>query len=321
MSFLRVLAITLSGLLSGSATAQGGYPERPIRMIVPSSPGGGTDLIARMVAERLGASLGQPVVVENKPGASGNIGVQVVTASEPDGYTILLTYGPNITINPSLFSNAGFAAEDLLPVILLAKSPYVVVVNPDIAASTLEELVTVAKAAPAPLSFSSAPVGSADHIAGELFARATGIELLNVPYPGAAAGLVDVMGGRVDMSFVSIPTSLQHIQAGNLRALGITDSDRAELLPGVPTVSETIPDFEVFTWYGVWVPAATPGPVVETLTEALRAIAESEDVAGFLKGAGYTPAVSTGREFAEFSAAEAERYRLLIEQAGLKVEE
>jgi tripartite-type tricarboxylate transporter receptor subunit TctC len=320
-SGLRAVLIGLLLAAPAGVSAQTAYPDRTVRFVVSASAGGGTDIIARLVAQQLHALWGQPVIVENKAGAAGNLSAQLVARSQPDGYTLFVTFGGVLTINPFLFKEMGFDPDkDFVPVTVLASAPYLMLVNPSaVPAKTVKEFIDFAKAQPTKLNWGSTNKGSPDHLAGELFSIMTGIPMHHIPYRGAADALLDVLGGRVPLGYFSIPSSLTHVRAGKLAALGVSDTARSPLLPDVPTISEAgLPGYEMQTWFAVWTPAGTPAPVVEKLYSGIRTVLDNEAVQKRLIESGYRPGGSPPAEFAKFVKAETEKYGKIIKTIGLE---
>jgi tripartite-type tricarboxylate transporter receptor subunit TctC len=312
------LAILVASGLAPAAFAQT-YPERSIRFIVPAPTGGGTDISARVFGQKMSEYLGQQIIVENKPGASGNIGAQQVARSTPDGYTLLATFGGNITINPHLSSNLGFDPEkDLTPVAQFSSAPYFVVVNPSVPAKSVKELIALAKTQPGMMWASTAP-GAPDHLAGELFRKMANIDIVNVPYKGGAEAVLDIIGGRIPIGFLTIPTTQSHVAAGKLLPLGVSGLTRSPLAPDVPTIHEAaLPGYTVLTWFGLWAPAGTPAPIVEKLHAAVQKSFEDPEVKKRLNAIGLEAAPSgSPAEFGKFIAAELKQYGELIQSIGL----
>src|SRR4051812_48707441 len=261
-----VAVIAAMGFTSGLAQAQG-YPTHSIRLIVPFPPGGATDILARAVAQRWTETLGQAVVVDNRPGAGGNIGSDLVAKAAPDGYTLLMGTVGTHAVNPSLYSQMPYDhIKDFAPVILVAAVPNVMEVNPSVPAKTVAEFIAYAKANPGKINFASSGSGTSIHLAGELFKVMTGVQMTHVPYKGSAPALSDLMGGQVQVMFDNLPPSLPQIKAGKLRALAVTSAQRAPALPDVPTVAEAgLPGYEASSWFGVLAPAGTPPAVIARL--------------------------------------------------------
>jgi tripartite-type tricarboxylate transporter receptor subunit TctC len=320
-SLLRAALVGLLLAIPAGASAQTSYPDRTIRFVVSASAGGGTDIIARLVAQQLHALWGQPVIVENKAGAAGNLSATTVARSAPDGYTLFVTFGGVLTINPFLFKDTGFDAEkDFTPVTVLASAPYLMTVNPDvIPAKTLKDFIAYAKAQPAKLNWGSTNKGSPDHLAGEMFSMMTGVQMNHIPYRGAADALLDVLGGRVPVGYFSVPSSLTHVKSGKLVALGLSDTARSPLLPDVPTISEAgLPGYEMQTWFAVWGPAGMPKPVVDKLYSGINTVLKKEEVRTKLIEGGYKPGGMPPDEFAKFIRSELDKYGKIIKTIGLE---
>src|SRR5690606_34092916 len=249
------------------------YPSRSITMVVPFPAGGPTDIVARVVGQKLSADLGQTVVIDNKPGASSVIGAGQVARAPADGYTLLLNYSGHV-INPYLKADFPFdPLKDFVPIVGLASTPQILVVSPKIKAKSLAELIQQAKTSKEPLSFASSSVGAPGHLAGELFGQMAGVRLMHVPYRGSAPALTDLIGGQVDMMFDSAPSSITFVRSGKLRALGVTSTDRSAVAPELPTLNESgLKGFAITTWYGVWAPKGTPADIVAQLNQALNKV-------------------------------------------------
>src|SRR5687768_16960122 len=258
----------------GTATAQDRYPSKPLRLIVPFAPGGSTDIFARLIAERAQAPLGQPVVVENRAGAAGNIGAEAVARSAPDGYTLLMATTGVMAINNALYRNMTYdAAKDLEPVVYVASITNVLIVPPDFPAKNVAELIAMAKKEPGKLSFASSGAGASTHMSAELFKAMTGTDILHVPYKGSGPALPDLMAGRVHMMFENAPGAMSHIKAGKLRALAQTGLKRSPSLPDIPTLAEAgVPGYESLSWSGIAVPAGTPKAITEKLNTDLNTV-------------------------------------------------
>src|SRR5438552_887575 len=299
---LRALLDFLSLMLLGAALAPwpaaaqttDAWPSRPIRFILPFPPGGGTDILGRIIAERLSASLGQPVVTENRGGAGGNVGAEAAARSAPDGYTIVLV-APSLAISKSLYSKLGYdAVKDFAPVSLVATVPNVMVTHPSVPANTLAEFIRLAKTKPGAMNFGSGGSGTSNHLAGELFNVVAGVKLVHVPYKGVNLAMNDVLAGQVQLVVIGIPAAAPHIKAGRLRALAVIDSKRAAALPDVPTAAEAgLPDFEVTTWYGVLAPAGTPRTIITRLNGEIGKAMHSADMKDRLAAMATEPVTST----------------------------
>lgn len=297
------------------------YPVRSIRLVVPFPPGGPTDVLARIVAIRLGERLGQPVVVDNKPGASGMIGADMVAKAAPDGYTLLANASIHV-INPSLYAKSPYdAIADFAPVSNLADVPLVLAVNPKLPARSVKELVALAKSSKTSLAFASAGNATSQHLSGEAFKLAAGIDMLHVPYKGSAPALTDLIGGQVQLMFDSMPSAMPHVKAGTIRPLAVTTPKRSSALPEVPTVAESgYAGFAISTWYGVWAPAATPPAVVQRLSREIAAIVRLPEVREQFAGLGADPVGNTPTEFAGFVKAELTKWAGIVKRSGAKVD-
>src|SRR5688500_16407984 len=261
--------LACAGWMSTLAGAQSDYPSRPITLVVPFPAGGSTDLVARLVASGMIKSLGQQVVVENRGGAGGNIGSAAVTRTEPDGYTILMGTVATHALNPALYKKMPYdAVEDFAPISLLALIPNVLVVNPDFPARSVPELVDLLKAHPGEYSYASSGNGTPLHLSGELFKSMAGVAMVHVPYKGAGPALVDVIAGHVPIMFDNLPPSLEQIRAGKLRGLAVTTKERAPSMPDLPTIAETLPGYETYSWNAFFAPAGAPKDIIAKLNEA-----------------------------------------------------
>jgi tripartite-type tricarboxylate transporter receptor subunit TctC len=297
------------------------YPSRPIRLVVPFPPGGPTDVLARIVAPRMAERLGQPVVIDNKPGASGMVGADAVAKAAPDGHTLLVNASIHV-INPSLYPKQPYdAIADFAAVSNLADVPLVLAVNPKVPAQSVKELVALARSAKTTLAFASAGNATSQHLSGEAFKVAAGIDMLHVPYKGSAPALTDLIGGQVQLMFDSLPSSMPFVRSGAIRALAVTTPRRSSALPEVPTVAEAgYPGFSMSTWYGVWAPAGTPGAVVQRLSGDIAAIVRLPDVRAQFEKLGAEPVGNTAAEFAAFTKAELVKWAAIVKQSGAKVE-
>jgi len=303
------------------AAAQG-YPSKPIRFVVPYPAGGPLDTVARLLAQKVGEAVKQPVVVDNKPGAGGNIGADIVAKSPPDGYTILMGAVATHAINPTLYASIPYdPVRDFTPITQVASTPNVLVVNPAVPAHDVKGFIAHAKANPGKLNFGSGSTGSAGHLAGELFNTLAGVKMTHVPYKGAAPAMQDLLGGRIDLMFDNLASSLAQVRAGKIRALAVTTARRSALAPELPTIAESgLPEFDVSTWFGVFAPAGVPREVVERLhAEFTRALAAPE-VREKMLALGAEPVGNRPDEFAAFIRREAEKYARLVKASGAKVD-
>ena len=302
--------------------AQGGFPSRPITVIVPNPPGGGSDFAARLFQEGMQAALGQPVVVENRPGANGNIAISAVTRAAPDGHTLLLQYNGYHAGNPAMMQNLTWdPIRDLSIVGMATMAPHVIIVAPNLPVNTLQDFIAHARANPGKLNYASSGNGSIQHIGGVLFARAIGAEMVHVPYRGAAPALQDVAGGRVEM-FITTPSSaIALIQGGRVKALAMASARRAPGLPEVPTTAEAgLPGFTLDAWFALAVPAATPGPVQERLNAAIRGVAETASVRQRAEQGGASTVAMTLPELDALARREVAELGAVIRSAGITIE-
>lgn len=314
---LLAFALALAPLV---AAAQA-YPSKPIRWIVPFPPGGPADLLARAVGAKLQEAFGQSVVVENRPGAAGNLGVDQAAKSPADGYTLVVVPTGNITVNPTLFPNLPYKVSDLAPVTLMANVENVLVVNPGVAAKSMQDLVALAKAKPGSLSFASPGPGSQAHLAGEYVKFAAGVDLTHVAYKGTGPALNDLLGGQISMMFSQTSSALPHIKAGKLRAIGAASARRSAVMPDVPTVAEQgFPGFEATSWYALMVPAGTPQDVIARLhAETVKAV-RAPDLKEKLAGLGAEAVGNSPAELAAQIQREGARWAEVIRKQGLKAE-
>jgi tripartite-type tricarboxylate transporter receptor subunit TctC len=298
------------------------YPTRPITLIVPFPPGGSTTVMARNVADKMSAALGQPVVVENRGGAGGTIGTRSVAKAAPDGYTILLSYTATMAIAPSMNVNAGYdPRKDFVPIGMIGFAPNVLVVHPSLPVRSVAELIAYAKAAPAPVQYGSPGVGTVNHLAGEYLASETGVKLQHVPYKGNGPAMGDLLGGHIPMMFVPIPVALGNVKAGTLRGLAITTAKRSGLLPDLPTLAEGgVPGFDVALRYGLMAPTGTPPAVIARLNKELNAALATEDVKQRLATEGAEALPGTPEAYAADVDADEKKWSGLVKKLGIKVE-
>jgi tripartite-type tricarboxylate transporter receptor subunit TctC len=322
MKTLHVLAIcagALPAVLSGPASAQD-YPTRPVRIIVGFPPGSTGDILARLTGQWLSDRLGQPFIIENRPGAGGNIATQAVVNSAPDGGTLLLFTHAN-AINATLYEKLPFnSLTDIVPVAGLAQVPNVVEVHPAFPAKTITELTAHAKANPGKINYASAGNGTSAHLAPELFKAMTGTNIVHVPYRGSGPAITDMLAGQVQLMFDTIPSSLEHIRAGKLRALAVTSARRSDALPDVPTVAETLSGYVFVGWFGIGAPMGTPTQIVEQLNREINAGLTDATMKRRFADLGVTPQVVSPPEYAAFVAAETEKFAKAVKFSGAKVE-
>jgi tripartite-type tricarboxylate transporter receptor subunit TctC len=296
------------------------YPAKPVRIIVAFPPGGGNDFIARFMAQRLSASLGQQFIVENRPGAGGTIGVEAGVKAPPDGYTLTLISN-SYTVNPSLYKIRFDPVNDIAPVIQISQGPYIVVVHPSLQANTLAELIALARSKPQLINFASSGQGSVAHLATELFASMAGFKLNHVPYKGTGPALTDTIGGQTNALFGSVSTTLPHVRAGRLRPLAVTTPRRLAAEPKIPTVAEAgVPGYEAVLWHGLIGPKGMPAAIVERLNAEITRVLNLKDTADQLQNDGVSPAGGRPEEFRAAISREIELWRKVVNDAGVKAE-
>ena len=317
--FLRSAIFALLALAAGLAQSQQ-YPTKPVRIIAPFAPGGGTDFIARLIAQKLTERLGQQVIVENKPGAGGNLGAEFAVKSAPDGYTLLLVAG-SYTVNPSLYKLSFDPVNDITPVVQLSQGPFVVAVHPSVPANDLKELIELARRQPDKLSYASAGSGSITHLASELFLDMAKIKIVHIPYKGTGPALNDTIAGSTQLIFGSVSTTLQFIKSGRLRGLAVTTPRRISALPDLPTVAEAgVPGYEVVLWHGLVAPKGVPRPIVDRLNREANEVLKAKDMGDLLATDGVAPAGGTPEQFRAVIKADIERWRGVVKQANIKVD-
>lgn len=325
LSRRRILTTALAVIAAGvlPAHAADTWPARPVRIVVPFTPGGSTDILARAIAQKLQEALGQPFVVENRAGAGGSIGATEVARAAPDGYTLLMGHIGTLAVNPSLYPNLAYDPRtSFVPVALVARVPNVLVVHPAVAAKTAPELIALAKAKPGSLRYASGGNGSAAHIAMEYFKLRTGADIGHIPYKGTAPAVTDVMGGQVEAIMTGVPAVQQQVKAGKLRALAVSGANPVDSLPGVPTLAAALgmPDFEAIQWYGIVAPAHTPQPVVALLNAEINRALATPALKARLEAEGAEAAPLPPGAFGAMIAAEIARWKPVIEKAQMKPE-
>jgi tripartite-type tricarboxylate transporter receptor subunit TctC len=311
------------GLLLAAPTttiAESLYPDRPIKIIVPFAAGGAVDTMARIVADRLTSEWKQPVVVENRAGASGNVGAEAVAKAEPDGYTLLISPPPPLAINQHLFANLRFDPPAFLPITVIAGAPNVLLARPGLAASSVSELITHAKSQPGKLTYGSAGKGSTPHLSAEMLKSLAGIDMVHVAYKSVPQAVNDVVSGSIDVTFGTLLDSLGLIQSGRLKALGVGSANRVAVLSDVPTLAETLPGYLSTTWYAAVAPPKTPPPIVGKLSAAIANALKDSEAFNRLERLQATPILNSPAEASAFIAADSERWRKVIVAAGLKAE-
>jgi tripartite-type tricarboxylate transporter receptor subunit TctC len=303
------------------APAQAQYPSRPVRLILPFPPGGGTDATARIVAPKLAEYLGQQVVVENRPGGGANIGAEIAAKSAPDGYTLFMATTAH-SVNATLYKNLGYnLVRDFAPVTLLASTANIVVVHPSVPAKTVKELIALAKARPEQLEYASSGSGSQPHLAGALFNNMAGTRMLHVPYKGGGPAVVALVSGEAAVGFATMPSVVHHVKSGKLRGLAITSAKRSPLVPGLPTVSEAgVTGYEAGPWYGLLVPAGTPRDAVSRLNAEMLKVLQQPDVRERMDAQGLTAVSSTPDELGAYVRSEVEKWGKVVKAVGMRVD-
>jgi tripartite-type tricarboxylate transporter receptor subunit TctC len=315
------LALALAFMLVGQAQAQTAWPAKPIRMIVGFAAGGSTDVTARIIAQALSDRLGQPVVVENRGGAGGNIGADAVAKAEPDGYTLLMATSSTFAANPNLYKSLPFdVRKDFSPIAVTAFIPNLLVVNPSVPANNVADFIAYLKANPDKLNFASAGNGTSQHLSGELFNSLAGVRMTHVAYRGGAPAVSDLLGGQVQVIFAPLVEVIQQVRAEKLKALGITTARRSPLLPEVPTILESLPGYEVALWNGLLAPANTPPDIVDRINRATIEALRSPEVKAKLAEQGSEPVGNTPAEFKAFIESELVKWRRLVEISGATVQ-
>jgi len=313
--FLAVLALTAPGVAQN-------YPDRVVRIVNPYPPGGSVDVMARLLAQKLGENLGQQFIVENRSGGGGNTGSDSVAKAEPDGYTLLFTAPGPLTVNQTLYSKLTFdPATDFAPIALFATAPIVLIVNPGVPANNVQELIALARKEPGKINFASAGNGTTNHLSGELFKSMAKVDIVHVPYRGAGPAMNDLIGGHVQMFFDLMPVVLPQVTTGKVRALGAAGASRASSLPDVPTIAEQgVPGFDASSWYGLVAPAKTPEPVLAKLREEVAKALKTPDMVARIRELGSEPGAAFGKDFGAFMAAETKKWAEVIRASGAKAD-
>ena len=323
MTMMRraALAMLTVATLAGPAAAQDRYPAKPVTVIVPQAPGGANDAIARVIAQKLTEALHQQFIVDNKPGAGGNIGTAAAAKAKADGYTLMLTVNSAHVINPALYKSPGFdPVKDFEPVAPVATAGYVLVANNNFAPKNVAELIAAAKAQPGKISIGSAGNGTLNHLIGEMLGRAAGIDLLHVPYKGASAAVTDLVGGQVQVSVQSLPSSISFIKSGKLKVLGVVNEKRVAALPDTPTIGETIKGFGSTPWYGLFAPAGTPKAIVAQLQAELAKVLDNADTKEKLATVGCEPFKGTSEQFAALIKEDLPRWARIVKESGATID-
>jgi tripartite-type tricarboxylate transporter receptor subunit TctC len=315
-----VVAAVAFSLITGTAAAD--FPEKPVRLVLPFAPGGGTDTVARVMGDAMGGILGQQIVVENKPGAAGNIATETVAKAPADGYTLLMGFSTALTVNPSLYKNMPVDVQkDLVPIAMLASAQYMLVTHPSVGVKSVQELVAKAKAEPGKLNFASAGKGSPLHLAGELFKNVAGIDIVMIPYGGGGPAAKSVVAGETQILFASFASALSQVEVGKLNALAVTGPKRSPLVPHLPTMQELgYKDFSVTTWYALLAPKGTPKAAIDKIASAAKEAQKPEKVVKTLAGAGLDVEVGSADDVAMTIKEETARWKRVLEAAGIKPE-
>ena len=316
----RIVLVAFFCAMQSLAVAQDNFPTRTIKFVVPLPPGPTADVLPRILADKLAARWGQPVIVENRPGAANNIGAELVAKAEPDGYTLLATPPGPLVISQSFYPKLGFDPSAFVPISIFAAQPFVLVVNPRVPVSTLQELIAFAKANPEKINFASGGTGSSPHLTGEMFRIAAGIHILYVPYPGLGPAMTDLLAGRTDMMIDNLGNTLPHIQSGKLKALGVASETRIPELPDVPAIAEVFPGFYSSSWFAVVAPPKTPSNIADRLSHGIVETLRLPDVAKRFRDLSVTPVGTSPAETAAFLKRDAERWRDVIVSGGIKPE-
>jgi len=323
---MRVKLIAVVGACTVACVVQAGgawgqaYPARPIRWVAPFPPGGTTDIVARIVAERLTEALGQQVSLDNRPGAGGNIAAEIVVKAPADGYTVLTGF-PGLAINPSLYAKMNYdPLKDLAPVILISSAPLLMVAHPALPARTVKELIALAKRRPGELSFPSAGNGSSSHLGGELFKSVAGIDIQHVPYKGSMQGMVDLISGRMQLMINPLPEMIPFVESGKLRGIAVAGLKRSAVMPDLPTIAETLPGFEVTTWNGLMAPAATPKEIVARLNAEVVKLLKAPATMKRMTELGLDTIASTPEQFADHLRRETDKWAKVVKASGARIE-
>ena len=317
MAVLWAIAPAAFGAQSGTPQ----YPNRPIRIIVPFPPGGATDIMGRTLGQKLTQRWGQQVIIDNRPGAGGNIAADLAARAAPDGHTLFFAASAQLAVNPNLYTKLPYdPIRDFAPVVLVASGANILVANPSLQARSLKELIALAKSKPGALQYASPGSGSTAHLSAELLKIEAGIDIVHVPYKGAAPGVVDVLGGHVPLMFVSMPSVIGHVKAGKLVAIGVTSARRSDAAPDVPTFAETIPNFESSSWYGIVAPARTPREIITRLNTEILTSLKAADVREIFAAQGTDIIGSSPEDFARYIKAELGKWAVVVKKSGARVD-
>ena len=317
----RWIGLACAALCAAPLAWASGYPDKPVKLVVPYPPGGPTDIVARVVAQKLQEQMGQPFVVDNRPGAGANIGAEAVARSTPDGYTLVVATTAH-AINPSLFARLNYSiTKDFAPVSQLTSGPLVIVTSPATPVSNVKELIALAKSKPGGLNYASSGNGQSTHLSAELFNAMAGVKMAHVPYKGSAPALTDVMGGQADLMFDTMLSSMPHVKAGKLKALAVTSGQRSPSAPDIPTVAESgLPGYEAIAWNGLLAPAGTPPEVVNRLNAELKKVLENPEVRQRFEAQGFSATWNTPAAYASFLQAEVDKWDKVVKTSGAKID-
>ena len=314
-----LLLLALATMLSPAHAQTAKWPERPIRAVVPFAPGGATDVVARLVGPRLAEELGQQIVIDNRAGAGGTIGVELVVRANPDGYTILIG-ASSYASNAALYKLPYDPMTGIAPVTLITQGPFVIAVHPSVKATSLKELLALARAKPGSLSFGSSGTGSVPHLATEHFRQMTNTNMVHVPYKGDAPAIIDLLGGQIQMYFGGPLVLSPHINAGKLRGLAVTSEKRSPVMPDLPAVSEFVPGYSAYTWFGMWAPPGTPKAIVDRLNDAVARVLKKPEVQDRLRNDGMEAAHNTPEEFLRFNARDIAKWQKVVKAGNIKID-
>ena len=321
---MLALSLAMIALLAPvAATAQGAaYPGKPIRFVVPFPPGGGTDILSRALGQKMSQSLGQPFVIDNRPGAGGNIGADLAAKSPPDGYTLVMGQTSNLAVNPSLYAKLPYdPIRDFAPITLVTETPIVVVVAQSSPIKSVADLIAQAKAKPGTINFASPGNGTVGHLAGELFKKMAGVDLVHIPYRGATPALTDLIGGQINLYFASAPVAMPQIKGGRIRAIAVTSRTRSPALPEVPTLAESgLTGFDASSWYGLLAPAGTPRDIIAKLHAAATQAMKESDLKDSMTAEGGEPIGNTPEQFAAFIKSEGAKWAKVVKESGAKID-
>ncbi|MGZ5594329.1 MAG: Bug family tripartite tricarboxylate transporter substrate binding protein [Usitatibacter sp.] len=314
------LALLLCAIASPIVAAAQGYPYKPVKMVVGFSPGGGTDILARIVGQKLAETWGQPIIIENRPGASATIGANAVAQAPPDGYTLSMGQLTPNAIAPALMPKLPYdASKSFVPIILVGTSPNVLVVNPNVPAKDVAQLVALAKSKPGKLTYASSGPGSLQHIAAEVFKSMAGVDIVHVPFKGSGQAVIDLMSGQVDMNFDSIPAVIQHVKSGKLRAIAVTAAKRASAFPELPAIAESgYPDYDLTSWWGLFAPAGTPPEIVAKIHRDTLAALQNAEVKERFATLSVEPGGGTSKDFADYVRQEIAKYDALVKRLNIQ---